>query len=119
MLSRLSKVCLGRLESPGKDPWVGCNENFALSSNLIKHLDSKGIYFLNHIEKHGHSTIWGQVWLSGEELDLLPQWWNDWNAYTLEISRSNVRLRDRPDQLVWAHAESGSYSPKFRYKLLM
>lgn len=49
----------------------------------------------------------------------MPQWWKDWKTYTLELSRSNVRLRDRPDQRVWAHAESGSYSPKFGYKFLM
>eukprot|EP00253_Pinus_taeda_P016222 PITA_16222 len=28
----------------GKDPWVGCNDLFALSPGLIRHLDSKGSY---------------------------------------------------------------------------
>jgi len=27
----------------GKDPWIGCNEKFALSPGLIRHLESKGI----------------------------------------------------------------------------
>lgn len=103
----------------GKDPWLGCNDNYALTPDLIRHLESKGIFFLNQAEKQGHSTIWVQAWKSGEELDLLPQWWNDWKAYTLELSKSNVRLKDKPDQLVWAHVESGSYYPKFWYKFLM
>ena len=32
---------------------------------------------------------------------------------------SNARFKDKPDQLVWAHADSGCYSPKFGYKFLM
>eukprot|EP00253_Pinus_taeda_P022819 PITA_22819 len=103
----------------GKDPWVGCNEKYALSPGLISHLESKGILYLSQVEKVGFSTIWGQAWKTGEELDLRPLWWYEWKDYTQELSRSNVRLKVRQDQLVWAHAESGSYSPKFGYKFLM
>lgn len=103
----------------GKDPWVGCNEKYALSPGLIRHLESKGIRHLSQVEKIGFSTIWGQAWKSGEELGLRPAWWNEWKVFTEELTRSNVRLRDRQDQLVWAHAENGSYSPKFGYKFLM
>lgn len=100
----------------GKDPWVGCNEKYALSPGLIRHLESKGILFLSQVEKVGLSTIWGQAWKTGEELELRPLWWND---YIQELARSNVRLKDRQDQLVWAHADSGSYSPKYGYKFIM
>lgn len=31
----------------GKDPWVGCNGNFALSPGLIRHLEFKDILFLS------------------------------------------------------------------------
>eukprot|EP00253_Pinus_taeda_P012859 PITA_12859 len=97
----------------GKDPWVGCNEKYAFSPGLINHLESKGILFLSQVDKVGLSTIWGQAWKTGEELDLRPLSWNEWKDYTQELSRSNVRLKGRQDQFVWAHAESGSYSPKF------
>eukprot|EP00253_Pinus_taeda_P035974 PITA_35974 len=103
----------------GKDPWVGCNEKFALSPGLIRHLESKGIFSLCQVEKIGFSSIWGQAWKSGEELGLRPVWWNEWKVYTEELARSNVRIKDRQDQLVWAHAENGSYSPKFGYEFLM
>lgn len=103
----------------GKDPWVGYNGNFALSLGLIRHLESKGILFLSQVEKIGQSSIWGQAWKIGEELELRPYWWNEWKAYTQELTRTNVRLKGRPDQLVWAHAECRSYSPKFGYKFLM
>eukprot|EP00253_Pinus_taeda_P008165 PITA_08165 len=103
----------------GRDPWVGFNDRYALTQGLIRHLEMKGIYNLHQIEKIGHSSIWGQAWMSGEDLDLDPVWWDDWNIFTQELSRSNVRIKDRPDQLVWAHADSGSYTPKAGYKFLM
>eukprot|EP00253_Pinus_taeda_P032437 PITA_32437 len=71
------------------------------------------------VEKIGFSSIWGQAWKSGEDLGLWPVWWNEWKVYTEELIRSNVRIKDRQDQRVWAHAENGSYSPKFGYKFLM
>eukprot|EP00253_Pinus_taeda_P007836 PITA_07836 len=103
----------------GRDPWVGCNDRYALSPGLIRHLDSKGIFHLHQIEKIGHSSIWGQAWKTGEDLDLNPVWWDEWQIFIQELSRSNVRIKDRPDQLVWAHADSGSYSPKAGYSFLM
>lgn len=103
----------------GKDPWVGCNDNFALPPDLIQHLDRRGLRFLSQVEKPGHSSIWGQAWKNGEELELDPRWWNDWNTFTQELFRSNVRLSDRQDELIWAHAESESYAPKNGYSFLM
>eukprot|EP00253_Pinus_taeda_P029860 PITA_29860 len=103
----------------GRDPWVGCNDRYALPQGLIRHLETKGFFNLHQIEKIGHSSIWGQAWKSGEDLDLDPVWWDDWNNSTQELVRSNIRIKDRPDQLVWAHADSGSYIPKAGYKFLM
>lgn len=103
----------------GRDPWVGCSENFALSHGLIRHLASKGIVYLKQVEKIGASSIWGQAWKSGEELNIHPRWWDEWEAFKIELSRTNVRIKDEPDQLIWAHADTGSYSPKYGYKFLM
>jgi len=89
------KIGNGRNMKIGKDPWVGFNENYALSPGLINHLETKRILFLNQVEKVGHSKIWGQAWRNGEDLDLEHRWWNEWNVYIQELSRSNVRLKDR------------------------
>jgi len=62
----------------GRDPWVGCNESFALSPGLIAHLDSKGISCLNKIANVGQSSIWGQVWKSEADLGIDPIWRNEW-----------------------------------------
>eukprot|EP00253_Pinus_taeda_P007952 PITA_07952 len=103
----------------GKDPWVGCNGNYALSPDLILQLEGKDLRFLSQVEKPGFSSIWGQAWKNGAELELGQRWWNEWNVFTQELLRSNIRLSDRQDELLWAHAESGEYAPKDGYKFLM
>eukprot|EP00253_Pinus_taeda_P010579 PITA_10579 len=103
----------------GRDPWVGCNESFALPPELTNHLDSMRIQGLNQIANPGQSTIWGQAWKSIEELGIDPRWRDEWRRFIQELKRSNVRIQDRPDQLVWAHAESSAYTPKMGYSFLM
>eukprot|EP00253_Pinus_taeda_P020413 PITA_20413 len=113
------KIGNGRSVKIGKDPWVGCNMNYALSPGLTQDLESRGIYYLYQVEKIGHSTIWGQAWKDGEYLELEQVWRNEWNTYTQELIRSQARLKDSPNQLIWAHADTREYSPKSGYKYLM
>eukprot|EP00253_Pinus_taeda_P019430 PITA_19430 len=102
----------------GKDPWIGCNENYALSPGLIRHLEDKNILTLDQVEKVGHSSIWCQAWKDGEDLQLDQRWWNEWSSFTQELARSNVRIKVGPDSLIWAHGETGDYFPKDGYKFI-
>eukprot|EP00253_Pinus_taeda_P002170 PITA_02170 len=113
------KVGNGECVRIGKDPWVGCNEHYVLSPGLLEQLDSKGIKMLQQIENPGLSSIWAQGWKLAEHLDLDVLWRDEWNVFIQELNRSNVRLKDAPDSLVWAHAETGRYSPKAGYDFLM
>eukprot|EP00253_Pinus_taeda_P002838 PITA_02838 len=113
------KVGDGRHVRIGRDPWVGCNENFALSAGLLRHLDSKGFFTLNQVEKVGHSTIWGQAWKSAEDLRLNIRWHNEWASFINELHRSNVRLKSDHDVLKWPQGKTGEYSPKDGYTFLM
>eukprot|EP00253_Pinus_taeda_P018287 PITA_18287 len=103
----------------GRDPRVGCNEAFALSLGLLRHLDTKGITTLNQVERAGQSTIWGQAWKDDEELGLNVRWKNEWEGFIKELQRSNVGIKDEPDCLMWAQSKSGEYSPKDGYSFLM
>eukprot|EP00253_Pinus_taeda_P008065 PITA_08065 len=103
----------------GRDPWVGCNDFFALSPGLLAHLNTKGIHRLSQIENMDLYSIWGQEWKSVEDLGIDLNWSIEWQSYTHELKRSNIRIKDHPDSLVWAHAETGLYSPKAGYNFLM
>eukprot|EP00253_Pinus_taeda_P034216 PITA_34216 len=113
------KVGDGRHIRIGRDPWIGCNEDFALSPGLLRHLDSKGITALNQVEKVGQSTIWGQAWKDDVDLGIHVRWKAEWEVFIKELQRSNVRIKDEPDCLIWAQSKSGDYSPKDGYLFLM
>eukprot|EP00253_Pinus_taeda_P030159 PITA_30159 len=113
------KVGDGRHIRIGRDPWVGCNEDFSLSPGLLRHLDSKGITTLNQVEKVGQSTIWGQAWKDDVDLGIHVRWKAEWEVFIKELQRSNVRIKDEPDCLIWAQSKSGDYSPKDGYLFLM
>eukprot|EP00253_Pinus_taeda_P011302 PITA_11302 len=106
-------VCIGR------DPWVGCNQSYALSPGILRHLDRKGLYTLNQVEKVGLSTLWGQAWKNAVDLGLDFRWHNEWSSFIEELHRSNVRIKSEPDALLWAHSKTGNYSPKAGYIFLM
>eukprot|EP00253_Pinus_taeda_P001568 PITA_01568 len=113
------KVGKGEKVKIGKDPWIGCNENYVLSPGLVQQLEEKGLLFLNQVASPGTSSIWGQAWKNGDELELEQRWRNEWSAFTQELFRSNVRLSDSQDELIWAHSDSGEYAPKSGYTFLM
>jgi len=103
----------------GKDPWVGCNECFSLSLGIIDQLEIRRIHHLSQIEQVRQLTICYQAWLTKGDLNLDRQWAEEWQQFTMELLRSNVRLRDRPDMLWWVHAPTWNYSPKYGYNYLM
>eukprot|EP00253_Pinus_taeda_P022728 PITA_22728 len=113
------KVGDGKNVRIGRDTWVGCNQSYSLSPGLLRHLDSKGFYTLNQVEKVGQSTIWGQAWKNAVDMGLNIRWHNEWSSFIDEFHRSNVRIKTEPDVLMWAHGKIGVYSPKDGYVFLM
>ena len=113
------KVGDGSRVRVGCDPWVGCSARFALSPDLIFFLNDWGLHYLNQVANPRTTSIWRQGWLSGADLLLEERWMEEWSLFVLDLQNSSVRITKARDELVWVHAQSGSYSPKMGYKWLM
>lgn len=83
----------------GIDPWVGCNEAYALSRGIMDSLHAKGVVFINQISKIGTTTIWHQGWKLAEDMQIEPQWWHEWHNYLQELHHINVRIKGCPNTL--------------------
>eukprot|EP00253_Pinus_taeda_P035221 PITA_35221 len=44
---------------------------------------------------------------------------DEWKEYTTALTQAHIRLTDGPDEIIWAHAKNGIYSPKLGYLRLM
>jgi len=103
----------------GRDPWVGCPDSYALSWDLIEHLNNRGFFFLCQIVDIVNSSIWRQEWLSGDFLALEGRWQEEWRAFRTGLLNSHIRITNEPDELRWVHSQTGFYSPKKGYDWLM
>jgi len=56
------------------DPWVGCNEDFTLSREVMDSFRIQGVQFLNQFARKDLSTNWYQGWKTMEDLQLVPPW---------------------------------------------
>ena len=55
----------------------------------------------------------------GEALQLENKWIEEWQGFINDLQSSNIRIQERLDELIWIHAPTGLYSPKFGYKWLL
>eukprot|EP00253_Pinus_taeda_P025252 PITA_25252 len=103
----------------GMDPWVGCGNTHRLHADLIRHLHDRGVTHIKHIGDRANSSFLHQAWLSARALELPQQWTNDWLAYTTTLTQAQIRLTEGPDEIIWAFAKNGFYTPKLGYLRLM
>eukprot|EP00253_Pinus_taeda_P008270 PITA_08270 len=103
----------------GKDPWVGCGNAHRLPNEVIDHLKVRGITHIAHIGDLERSTFLHQAWLNEHNLVIPAQWHNAWNKYTAALSQAHIRLTEGPNEIIWALAKNGTYSPKMGYLTLI
>eukprot|EP00253_Pinus_taeda_P034809 PITA_34809 len=99
----------------GMDPWVRCGNTHRLHADLIRHLHDRGVTHIKHIGDRENSSFLHQAWLSARALELPHQWTNDWMAYTSVLTQAQIRLTEGPDEIIWAFAKNGIYTPKLGY----
>jgi len=52
------------------------------------------------------------IWKSAHQIDIPPQWHQEWGEFIHALSESHIRIKQGPDELVWCMAEDGIYAPK-------
>eukprot|EP00253_Pinus_taeda_P032224 PITA_32224 len=103
----------------GKDPCVGCGNAHRLPNELIDHLKDRGITHIAHIGDPDRSSFLYQAWHNVHNLAIPAQWHYAWIEYTEALSQAHIRLTEGPDEIIWAMAKNGSYSPKLGYLTLI
>lgn len=99
----------------GIDSWIGCGNAHRLSQELRTHLTTRGISHLSHIADNEHSTFLQQAWKTGRALQILQPWQQHWKEYTKALMKSHIKIQEGEDELIWAHAKHGKYTPKVGY----
>eukprot|EP00253_Pinus_taeda_P003007 PITA_03007 len=72
--------------------------------------------------REGNSVRIGQdpwAWLNAHNLEIPAQWHTVWTKYTDGLSQAHIRLTEGPDEIIWAFAKNGAYSPKLGYMMLI
>lgn len=99
----------------GLDPWMGCGNAHLLPEGLLQSLTEKGITRICHIVDQERSTFLHQAWKSAHTLLLPLHWHQPWRAYTLALTESHIHILEGEDEITWAIAKNGRYSPKEGY----
>ena len=102
----------------GADPWPGSTQNHILSQPLIQLIHQKGCYHLNQIADPTSTNIWHQGCRKSQDMELLEQWENLWDQYTLALQSSHIWITNREDELIWEKAQLRKYTPKIGYQQL-
>lgn len=109
---RINDGSLGRF---GQDPWIGSEGRHILSTELIRHLHTWEIMVFADIVDQQNIDTFSQAWKLVAQLDLPPQWRQEWLEYTTALSESHIRIKQGTDEIVWCLADNGIYSPKPGY----
>eukprot|EP00253_Pinus_taeda_P029159 PITA_29159 len=103
----------------GMDPWVGCGNAHRLPVDIIRHLNDRGITHIIHAGDPANSTFLQQAWHNAHTLEILAQWHTTWMEYTDALMQAHIRLTEGPDEIIWAFAKHGAYTPKLGYMKLI
>jgi hypothetical protein len=95
------KIRKGEKLRLGSDPWPGSGTAHTLSQELQDHLHAQGLYKLSQIVDPSTTDIWHQGWLTAETLGLNGELKQQWEIYLFTLPRSNIRLLDSEDEMVW------------------
>eukprot|EP00253_Pinus_taeda_P028743 PITA_28743 len=82
-------------------------------------LADQGVTHLSHIADQGNTTLLQQAWKLAHVLHIPGFWHQVWEGITEALTQSHIRITEGEDEIVWAYAKNGRYSPNEGYLKLM
>jgi hypothetical protein len=102
-----------------KDPFIGDNSSFKLSTPLIQSLNTKGIYSISQ-DVDPITLNNTQYWLNSNHLNLTGDMSIKWNNYIKVLKSSGVSLNQSNDKIVWSwNRACGSVSTNLAYQFIV
>jgi hypothetical protein len=77
------------------DPWVGSGMDHKLPEHMIQTLRTKGLFKLSQIVDPGVTDIWGQGWLTADNLDFRSDDIDAWGGFVARLKRIQVNILKR------------------------
>eukprot|EP00253_Pinus_taeda_P004922 PITA_04922 len=103
----------------GIDPWAGSGGRHILPQDLVEYLLAHNINVIAQIADRESSDIFHQAWRTAHQLNLPPRWHQSWQTFKEALIESHIRIIEGQDELIWSQSDSGYYTPKARYTLLI
>ena len=99
----------------GTDSWSGSGVYHKLPDFIIQHLAHRNVIFLAQIVDWAHTSWRQQAWLQAGDLEIPQEGTRIWGKFIWALKASNIRITDKPDNLIWAVSKDGHYTPKLGY----
>ena len=86
----------------GTDPYVGSDDNYKWSTNIIEHLGYFGFRSPPHVNNPIDGLNDKNYWYHVEDLGLIDKFSIEWDLYIEGMVKCNSRLIDMEEQLFWS-----------------
>jgi len=85
----------------GKDPFIGDNSSYKLSTSLTQHLNNRCIYTIAQMTLP-NTLRSSQSWIDANQLGLSGEFTVEWNSYITNLKRNGVTLNNTNEKIVWS-----------------
>eukprot|EP00253_Pinus_taeda_P018856 PITA_18856 len=113
------RINQGTIVHIGIDPWIGCGNAHRLPAQLIALLKNQGVTHIANIADPENSSFFQQAWKTAQELHIPRHWRQDWENFTEALTQVHIKIMQEEDEVIWAFAKNGKYSPKEGYQKLI
>jgi len=103
----------------GIDPWIGSGGRHRLTRDLIQHIHAQDIKVIANIADPLNTTILSKWWKTAQQINLPQCWHHEWRDFITTLQESHIRIKEGSDKLIWQQSESGIYTPKGGYQMLI